>query len=143
MSETPSRLLVEGAAELHIQLSGQQVAQFMGYLHELVLWNERFNLTTITGERDAVVKHLLDSLALLAALDVPYQFVQPAVWKRACRSFSSKRRISPARASGILGFSDLGSGGSSVLCLTATATGEAASNGSLPVAISKSITPRE
>ncbi|MHB8842450.1 MAG: 16S rRNA (guanine(527)-N(7))-methyltransferase RsmG [Candidatus Aquicultor sp.] len=68
---TPPEILAKGAAELHIPLSESQVRLFMAYAHELVSWNERFNLTTITDERDIVVKHFLDSLAIFGAVDVP------------------------------------------------------------------------
>ena len=44
------------------RLAAEQQAQFEQYYRELVAWNERLNLTTITGYDDVQVKHFLDSL---------------------------------------------------------------------------------
>ncbi len=58
-------LLRQGALELGLELSDAQLAQFQLYYHELVRWNDRFNLTAITGYADVQTKHFLDSLAAL------------------------------------------------------------------------------
>jgi 16S rRNA (guanine527-N7)-methyltransferase len=58
-------LLAAGCAQLGIALDAQQQAQFEQYYRELVTWNERLNLTTITGYDDVQVKHFLDSLVSL------------------------------------------------------------------------------
>src|SRR5690606_23886285 len=50
---------------LGIELSPTQVAQFEVYFRELVQWNEKFNLTAITGYDEVQVKHFLDSLVAL------------------------------------------------------------------------------
>ena len=68
---TPSELLAKGAAELHIPHNESQLRLFMAYAHELVRWNERFNLTSVTDECDIVVKHFLDSLAIFSVVDIP------------------------------------------------------------------------
>ncbi len=59
------QLLQEGCRALGLPLSAQQVAQFQLYYHELVRWNEKFNLTAITGHAEVQTKHFLDSLAAL------------------------------------------------------------------------------
>lgn len=46
-----------------------QVEQFFLYRQELLEWNARFNLTAITDPGDVLVKHFLDSLALLSVYD--------------------------------------------------------------------------
>lgn len=46
-----------------------QVAQFARYAELLAEWNERVNLTAIADPEGIVVKHFLDSLSVLAALD--------------------------------------------------------------------------
>lgn len=61
-------LLAAGCAELGIELNEQQRRQFELYYHELVSWNERLNLTTITGYEEVQVKHFLDSLVSLPVL---------------------------------------------------------------------------
>jgi 16S rRNA (guanine527-N7)-methyltransferase len=55
-------LLYEGAKSLGIQLSDRQLDQFDLYYHELADWNQRANLTSITGNEETQVKHFLDSL---------------------------------------------------------------------------------
>lgn len=61
-------LLVSGALQLGISLTRAQVQQFEAYHHLLVEWNERFNLTAITGYDDVQTKHFLDSLTGLPVL---------------------------------------------------------------------------
>ncbi|MBM3266165.1 MAG: 16S rRNA (guanine(527)-N(7))-methyltransferase RsmG [Candidatus Sericytochromatia bacterium] len=69
---TPWELLSEGAKAYGATLSADQVSAFRRYYDLLVEWNQRINLTRITGERDAVLKHFLDSLAYLVGI--------PASW---------------------------------------------------------------
>jgi 16S rRNA (guanine527-N7)-methyltransferase len=61
-------LLMAGCAQLGIALDAGQQAQFEQYYHQLVSWNERLNLTTITGYEDVQVKHFLDSLISLPVI---------------------------------------------------------------------------
>lgn len=49
---------------LRLELSTRQLEQFSLYGDMLVEWNGRLNLTAITGPREIVIKHFLDSLAL-------------------------------------------------------------------------------
>lgn len=56
------RLLIQGAADFGFQLDGAQVALFTAYAEELLAWNRRFNLTTITAPADIALKHFVDSL---------------------------------------------------------------------------------
>ncbi|MEX2160587.1 MAG: 16S rRNA (guanine(527)-N(7))-methyltransferase RsmG [Anaerolineales bacterium] len=51
-----------------IRLSAEQLAAFDTYAVELVEWNRRFNLTSITDPQQIRVKHLLDSLSCWLAL---------------------------------------------------------------------------
>ena len=57
-------LLKEGASQLGIALSDGQLDQFETYFHELTDWNQRANLTAITGYDEVQVKHFLDSLTV-------------------------------------------------------------------------------
>jgi 16S rRNA (guanine527-N7)-methyltransferase len=62
-------LLAAGAEEWGVSLSPEQVEAFGLYYRELVLWNERVNLTSVTDPEEVQVKHFLDSLACLEVLD--------------------------------------------------------------------------
>ncbi len=48
-----------------ILLADQDVWKFQLYKEELLRWNDKMNLTTITLERDIVVQHFLDSVLLV------------------------------------------------------------------------------
>ena len=54
-----------GAADLGLNLSEQQIEQFEKYYHLLVEWNERFNLTAVTDYAEVQKVHFLDSLSLV------------------------------------------------------------------------------
>jgi len=56
------KLLAETAAAWGLPLDQRQLDQFATYAAELRRWNERINLTAITGEREIVTRHFLDSL---------------------------------------------------------------------------------
>lgn len=60
--------LDQGARELGLELSADQLAAFEIYRAELLAWNERYNLTTITDPKEITGKHFLDSLSCLTAL---------------------------------------------------------------------------
>jgi 16S rRNA (guanine527-N7)-methyltransferase len=70
---TPWELLAEGANGYGADLSADQVGLFRHYSLLLQEWNERVNLTRITGERDVVLKHFLDSLAFLVGVPETWQ----------------------------------------------------------------------
>lgn len=56
----------------NLGLTDLQISQFARYAELLVDWNaNRMNLTRLTSPRDIAVKHFLDSLALLKAIDIP------------------------------------------------------------------------
>jgi 16S rRNA (guanine527-N7)-methyltransferase len=54
-----------------IHLQTDQVKQFMIYLEQLQIWNRSVNLTSITLTEEIIVKHFIDSLAGLAAEQIP------------------------------------------------------------------------
>ncbi len=56
-------LLIDGAHELEIRINHQQAHQFVIYAQELVKWNKKINLTTITDPFEIAVKHFIDSIA--------------------------------------------------------------------------------
>ncbi|MGA2192596.1 MAG: 16S rRNA (guanine(527)-N(7))-methyltransferase RsmG [Nitrospirota bacterium] len=60
----PVKILREGARALGVNLAPEQEEKFALYLSELLKWNKKINLTSITDPRDVVIKHFLDSLAV-------------------------------------------------------------------------------
>lgn len=59
--------IASSAAEIGINLDSSQVEKFAIYLRQLQQWNKTINLTSITDEKEIVVKHFVDSLAGLQA----------------------------------------------------------------------------
>ncbi len=60
--------LERGLAGLALDLPEAVRAQLLRYVDELARWNTAYNLTAIRDSREMVVRHLLDSLALLPEL---------------------------------------------------------------------------
>lgn len=60
--------LIIGASKLVIKLNTRQVEQFELYYQELIRWNSKFNLTTITDYHEVQVKHFLDSITITLVL---------------------------------------------------------------------------
>lgn len=63
-------LLKAGAASIGVELTDQQIEQFIKYYEILVEWNSFMNLTGITEYEEVIKKHFVDSLALCKAIDV-------------------------------------------------------------------------
>ena len=61
--------LVEGARQLGIPLTGHQLQLFQTYYEQLVDWNSRVNLTGITDYDEVQLKHFVDSLSIVLALE--------------------------------------------------------------------------
>jgi len=67
-----TKLVLEGAQQLGVCVSEDQISKFLIYLEELKQWNARINLTAIRGDREIIIRHFLDSIAGMAALaDLP------------------------------------------------------------------------
>lgn len=60
--------LAAGVAGLGLKLTDEQLGQFETFYHELVDWNQKFNLTAITAYDEVQIKHFLDSLSVVLAL---------------------------------------------------------------------------
>jgi 16S rRNA (guanine527-N7)-methyltransferase len=60
--------LLRGAQQLGISLTTQQTGQFQTYYEQLVAWNEKVNLTSITDYEEVQTKHFLDSLTIVPVL---------------------------------------------------------------------------
>jgi 16S rRNA (guanine527-N7)-methyltransferase len=57
--------LIAGADRLDIELDKAQVERFQRYYGELVKWNERANLTSVTAYEEVQTRHFLDSLTVV------------------------------------------------------------------------------
>lgn len=62
MSELTAQLW-DGAAELGVTLTDEQLAKFETLVTELLRWNKAYNLTAITQPAEILTHHLLDSLS--------------------------------------------------------------------------------
>lgn len=70
MEKYDTKTFEEKLAGLGIGLSDKQYGQFIRYYEILIEWNKVMNLTAITEYDEAVVKHFLDSLSLVKAIDI-------------------------------------------------------------------------
>jgi len=66
--EETRRLLERGTLSLDLDLSPEQIDQFLTYLELLLKWNRRINLTAVRTPREIISRHFLDSLLLLPHL---------------------------------------------------------------------------
>ncbi|MGC9521180.1 MAG: 16S rRNA (guanine(527)-N(7))-methyltransferase RsmG [Anaerolineae bacterium] len=66
--------LIAGAQKLQITLRPEHLEAFRHFQEELIAWNERFNLTAITDDTGIQIRHYLDSLSCLLALQAGERF---------------------------------------------------------------------
>jgi 16S rRNA (guanine527-N7)-methyltransferase len=69
--------LIEGTKALGLSLTPEQQAGFQLYYEELVAWNQKFNLTAITGYEQVQIRHFLDSLSCLLAHEARQALSRP------------------------------------------------------------------
>lgn len=62
--------LKQKAAHFGVELDDITLDRFDTYAKMLVEWNEKINLTTITQPEDIVIKHFVDSITVLAKVDI-------------------------------------------------------------------------
>ena len=65
---TLANILAQAIDELGLILSTQQQRSLLLYLDQLLLWNKAYNLTAITDPVDALIKHVIDCLAIIPHL---------------------------------------------------------------------------
>ncbi len=63
-------MLNEMADKLQIDLTDRMTRQFDEYYNILIEWNKVMNLTGITEYEDVIVKHFIDSLSVVYAIDM-------------------------------------------------------------------------
>ena len=68
------KYLIEEVNKIGISLSDNHVEQFIKYYELLVEWNSFMNLTGITEYHEVVVKHFVDSLSLVKAVELNNDF---------------------------------------------------------------------
>ena len=61
--------LIDGVRRLGFVLNTEQVERFKLYYEELIRWNRRVNLTSIVDYEEVQLKHFLDSLTVVLALE--------------------------------------------------------------------------
>ncbi len=66
-------LIIDSAKEIGLTIEDAQVEQFIRYLTQLIEWNKTINLTAIVEPREIIIKHFIDSLAALVAINFPEQ----------------------------------------------------------------------
>lgn len=62
--------LNEAMEKLNIHLTDEKILQFQKYYELLIKWNKVMNLTSITNYNDVVMKHFVDSISIVNAVDM-------------------------------------------------------------------------
>ena len=96
--------LAQAISELGLSLSETQQRTLLLYLDQLLLWNKAYNLTAITDPKEALIKHVIDCLAIIphlpsgSLLDIGTGAGLPAVIiaicqpERACTALDSNQK---------------------------------------------------
>lgn len=61
--------IISSARELGLAIEEVQAEQFLRYLTHLIEWNRVINLTAIVDPNEIIIKHFVDSLAVLVTTD--------------------------------------------------------------------------
>lgn len=69
-AEALTKLLLQSSAKVGIAIEPEKAQLFLVYLDQLKRWNQSFNLTAITKDEEIIVKHFIDSLAPLSAMNI-------------------------------------------------------------------------
>jgi 16S rRNA (guanine(527)-N(7))-methyltransferase GidB len=70
MEHYDTTIFNKGLEKLGISLEQKQIEQFLKYYELLIEWNKVMNLTGITEFEEVIVKHFLDSLAIVKVIDI-------------------------------------------------------------------------
>lgn len=63
--DTLFQMLQSAKQTLDLSLTDKTLWQLLAYLDNLLLWNKAYNLTAITQPKDALIKHIIDCLAIV------------------------------------------------------------------------------
>ena len=61
---------IQGLKEYGFDPTDEQIAKFERYYDLIIEWNQKINLTAITEYRDVMIKHFLDSVSIIKAVDM-------------------------------------------------------------------------
>lgn len=64
MSDIFNKKLIDLLKKINVIINDEKASMFKTYMNLLLEWNEKINLTTITGEDDILLKHFVDSLTI-------------------------------------------------------------------------------
>lgn len=64
-----SRILSEGLDKMKLVLTSNQQALLVEYVERIHKWNKAYNLTSVRDPEQMMVKHILDSLAVIPFID--------------------------------------------------------------------------
>lgn len=68
MNKNVNHLFKQEAYKFGLSLSDREINLFSLFYKELIFTNSMFNLTSITEEKDVIIKHFLDSLSCLSVI---------------------------------------------------------------------------
>ena len=57
-------------AKWNIDIDDRKLSLFERYYELIVSWNEKINLTTVTEKDDVIIRHFVDSLAIMKYIDI-------------------------------------------------------------------------
>lgn len=63
MTDSFNSLLIGGASELNIAVSDEQAEKLFDFYQTVLEYNKKVNLTSITDEKEFVIKHIIDSVS--------------------------------------------------------------------------------
>lgn len=61
----PRDIVLQGATQLEVPISGAQIDQLLAYIDLLLKWNKVYNLTAVRDADAMLTQHILDSLAVV------------------------------------------------------------------------------
>jgi 16S rRNA (guanine527-N7)-methyltransferase len=70
MNPTNKDLLLSGAAQMGMSINNEQLLSFSEHIKIMLEFNRITNITAITDEREIIIKHVLDSIAILSKFDI-------------------------------------------------------------------------
>lgn len=56
--------LIEKSNKIDVVIDRKYADKFYNYMHLLLQWNQKINLTAITDEKEIIIKHFIDSLTI-------------------------------------------------------------------------------
>ena len=61
---------IQGLKEYGFDPTDEQIEKFIRYYDLIIEWNKKINLTAITEYKDVMIKHFLDSVSIIKAVDM-------------------------------------------------------------------------